>query len=76
MPQFTEIAVASGRSSPKPAPSKIWHLNEPPFDGFKPVDAHGYANSSSSTAIVVDFGKLTPAMHGCKMAVIFLYQLT
>ena len=53
------VAVNSGRNSPKPAPAKIWTLNEPPFEGFKPVDPQGYAKSSMDSAIVVDFGTLS-----------------
>jgi actin-related protein 5 len=57
MPQFVDTAVNSGRNSPKPAPTKIWNLNEPPFEGFKPIDGDGYKKGSSGSAIVVDFGE-------------------
>jgi actin-related protein 5 len=47
---------ASGRNSPRPAPAKLWTVNEPPFKGYKPVDAEGYARSNHETAIVIDNG--------------------
>ncbi|QDS75576.1 hypothetical protein FKW77_006031 [Venturia effusa] len=49
----------SGRNSPKPAPAKIWHLQEPPFEGFKPIDTQGYRQSNDQTAIVIDSGSST-----------------
>jgi actin-related protein 5 len=48
----------SGRNSPKPAPVKIWHLQEPPFEGFKPIDTRGFQQSNNQTAIVIDNGEL------------------
>ncbi|KAK3079117.1 hypothetical protein LTS18_005700, partial [Coniosporium uncinatum] len=49
-------AAASGRSSPKPPPTHISHLSEPPFEGFRPIDASGYQSSTRDTAIVIDDG--------------------
>jgi actin-related protein 5 len=46
----------SGRNSPKPAPTKLWTVNEPPFEGYKPRDTEGYARSNHETAIVIDNG--------------------
>lgn len=51
-----ETPLASGRNSPKGAPKKIWNLNEPPFEGVKPIDASGYQKSDSDAAIVIDNG--------------------
>ncbi|KAF2814419.1 actin-related protein, ARP5 class [Mytilinidion resinicola] len=48
----------SGRNSPK-APSKIWTVADPPFQGFRPIDRDGFRRSSSSTAIVIDNGSST-----------------
>jgi hypothetical protein len=48
--------MASGRNSPKPPPAKLWTVNEPPFEGYKPVDTQGYARSNHETAIVIDNG--------------------
>jgi actin-related protein 5 len=42
--------------APKPAPKKLWTVNEPPFEGYKPVDTEGYARSNNETAIVIDNG--------------------
>ncbi|KAF2019687.1 actin-like ATPase domain-containing protein [Aaosphaeria arxii CBS 175.79] len=58
-PGATIEVPPSGRNSPKPAPTKIWSVNEPPFEGFKPVDHEGYARSSGDTAIVIDNGSST-----------------
>ncbi|KAF2432855.1 actin-like ATPase domain-containing protein [Tothia fuscella] len=57
---FVDPPIAnSGRNSPKPEPTKIWTLREPPFEGFKPIDTEGYAKSNPSTAIVIDNGSST-----------------
>jgi hypothetical protein len=56
MPAAKDAAVNSGRNSPKPAPTRIWTLNEPPFEGFKPIDTDGFRRSDKNTAIVVDMG--------------------
>ncbi len=50
----------SGRNSPKPPPSRIWALNEPPFEGIKPVDRDGYQRSNRNTALVIDMGPYPP----------------
>jgi actin-related protein 5 len=57
MPSAIDI---SGRNSPKPAPAKIWHLQEPPFEGFKPINTQGYQQSNGHTAIVIDSGNSIP----------------
>ncbi|KAF1812918.1 actin-like ATPase domain-containing protein [Eremomyces bilateralis CBS 781.70] len=46
----------SRRNSPPPAPSQLWSLSEPPFEGFKPVDHEGFKRSTPETAIVIDNG--------------------
>lgn len=51
-----DAPMASGRNSPKPAPARLYTVNEPPFEGFKPVDSEGYARSNHETAIVIDNG--------------------
>jgi hypothetical protein len=64
MPAARDPNVNSGRNSPKPPPAKIYGLNEPPFEGFKPVDADGFKKSDRGTAIVVDMGKSShPTQH-------------
>jgi actin-related protein 5 len=52
----TDIVPPSGRNSPKPPPAKIWSVNEPPFEGFKPIDREGFSRSNGETAIVIDNG--------------------
>ncbi|KAF1999615.1 actin-like ATPase domain-containing protein [Amniculicola lignicola CBS 123094] len=54
-PSIAEVPP-SGRNSPKPQPTKIWSVNEPPFEGFRPIDTQGYAQSSRETAIIIDNG--------------------
>ncbi|KAF1983698.1 actin-like ATPase domain-containing protein [Aulographum hederae CBS 113979] len=54
-----DITAESGRNSPKPAPSKIWYLSDPPFEGFKPINSEGFRKSNSQTAIVIDNGAST-----------------
>jgi len=51
-----DIPLPSGRNSPKPPPTKLWSVSEPPFEGFKPIDTEGYMHSTSETAIVIDNG--------------------
>ncbi|KAH4000216.1 hypothetical protein HBI70_026470 [Parastagonospora nodorum] len=46
----------SGRNSPKPAPTKLWTVNEPPFEGYRPIDTEGWSRSNQETAIVIDNG--------------------
>ncbi|KAH8732178.1 hypothetical protein GQ44DRAFT_669241, partial [Phaeosphaeriaceae sp. PMI808] len=53
---INDAPSASGRNSPKPPPVKLWTVNEPPFEGFRPVDTEGYAHSNHDTAIVIDNG--------------------
>ncbi len=54
-----DAPIASGRNSPKPLPTKLWSVKEPPFEGFRPVDTEGYARSTHDTAIVIDNGTTT-----------------
>jgi actin-related protein 5 len=51
-----DAPMTSGRHSPKPAPTKLWSVSEPPFEGYRPVDTEGYARSNHETAIVIDNG--------------------
>jgi actin-related protein 5 len=53
---ISDAPLGSGRNSPKPAPTKLWTVSEPPFEGFRPVDTEGYARSNHETAIVIDNG--------------------
>ncbi|ORY14780.1 hypothetical protein BCR34DRAFT_533814 [Clohesyomyces aquaticus] len=55
-PSATSDVPPSSRNSPKPAPARIWSVNDPPFEGFKPIDTEGYAQSNKNTAIVIDNG--------------------
>ncbi|KAF2761207.1 actin-like ATPase domain-containing protein [Pseudovirgaria hyperparasitica] len=56
-PSFAnDVPAGSGRNSPKPEPTKLWGVSEPPFEGFKPIDTEGYKRSNSSTAIIIDNG--------------------
>ena len=55
-----DMALPSTRNSPKPPPTKIWSVSEPPFEGFKPIDTEGFARSNRETAIVIDNGSFTP----------------
>ncbi|KAF2795249.1 actin-like ATPase domain-containing protein [Melanomma pulvis-pyrius CBS 109.77] len=52
----TEAPPPSGRNSPKSPPAKIWSVNDPPFEGFRPIDTQGWAQSNRETAIVIDNG--------------------
>ncbi|KAF2687129.1 actin-like ATPase domain-containing protein [Lentithecium fluviatile CBS 122367] len=54
-----DIVPPSSRNSPKPPPTKIWSVNEPPFEGFKSIDNEGFARSNRETAIVIDNGSST-----------------
>ncbi|KAF2654511.1 actin-like ATPase domain-containing protein [Lophiostoma macrostomum CBS 122681] len=51
-----DMSSPSGRNSPKLVPAKIWSVNDPPFEGVKPIDTEGYARSNRDTAIVIDNG--------------------
>jgi actin-related protein 5 len=53
---INDAPLTLGRNSPKPAPAKLWTVNEPPFEGYKPVDTEGWARSNHETAIVIDNG--------------------
>lgn len=50
----------SGRNSPKPAPVKLWSVNDPPFEGFRSIDTEGYEQSNPGTAIIIDNGASRP----------------
>ncbi|KAF2473041.1 actin-like ATPase domain-containing protein [Lindgomyces ingoldianus] len=54
-PSATTDVLPSSCNSPKPPP-RIWRVNDPPFEGFKPIDTEGYARSNRETAIVIDNG--------------------
>ncbi|KAF2712374.1 actin-like ATPase domain-containing protein [Pleomassaria siparia CBS 279.74] len=54
-----ETPLQSSRNSPKPPPARIWSVNDPPFEGYRPVDTQGYAQSNRETAIVIDNGSST-----------------
>jgi actin-related protein 5 len=51
-----DAPMAFGRKSP---PAKLYTVNEPPFEGYKPINAEGYARSNHDTAIVIDNGILS-----------------
>jgi hypothetical protein len=51
-----DVPMASGRNSPRAAPTKLYSVSEPPFEGYRPVDTEGYARSNHETAIVIDNG--------------------
>lgn len=51
-----DAPMAFGRNSPKPPPARLYTVNEPPFEGFRPINAEGYARSNHETAIVIDNG--------------------
>lgn len=60
---INDAPVASGRNSPKPPPTRIWNVSEPPFEGFRPVENEGYARSNHETAIIIDNGTHTSCEH-------------
>ena len=41
-----------------PGPPKIWSIKDPTFEGIRPVDTQGYAQSNAETAIVIDNGNV------------------
>ncbi|GAB7349891.1 hypothetical protein MBLNU459_g0583t1 [Dothideomycetes sp. NU459] len=49
----------SGRNSPKPPPRRIYHVSEPPYEGYHAIDQSAYRNSSADSAIVIDNGSST-----------------
>lgn len=55
-PSATTDAPPTSRNSPKPPPTRIWTVNDPPFEGYRPVDSQGWAQSNRETAIVIDNG--------------------
>ncbi|KXT10889.1 hypothetical protein AC579_9864 [Pseudocercospora musae] len=57
MPHFTvPIETQSGRNSPKPPPSIIYNISDPPYHGQLEADAAYYRQTSPDTAIVIDNG--------------------
>ncbi|KAL1584975.1 hypothetical protein WHR41_06110 [Cladosporium halotolerans] len=57
MPHYTvPITTPSGRNTPKPPPTNITGLSDPPYRGQLPTDTTEYKQSSSDTAIVIDNG--------------------
>ncbi|KXT00025.1 hypothetical protein AC578_4844 [Pseudocercospora eumusae] len=57
MPHFTvPIETQSGRNSPKPPPSTIYNISDPPYHGQLEADAAYYRQTSPDTAIVIDNG--------------------
>ena len=49
---------SSNRGSPKPPP-QVWYASDPPFKGYTPAPSDGWAQSTPSTAIVIDNGMHT-----------------
>ncbi|KAK4542564.1 hypothetical protein LTR36_006612 [Oleoguttula mirabilis] len=57
MPHFTRpIHTQSGRNSPKPPPTHIYNISEPPYQGQLPTNTDTYRRSTPNTAIVIDNG--------------------
>lgn len=57
MPHFTvPIEAQSGRNSPKPPPTHLYTVSEPPYRGQLPTDVDTYRRSSPDTAIIIDNG--------------------
>jgi actin-related protein 5 len=59
----SRLSPTSGRNTPKPPP-KIWQASDPPFKGYQAAPSDGYAQSSASTAIVIDNGTDCPPDSG------------
>ena len=57
MPHYTvPIETQSSRNSPKPPPTRVYNVSEPPYRGQLEPDTSAYRNSSHDTAIVIDNG--------------------
>lgn len=57
MPHYTvPIESQSSRNSPKPPPTRVYNVSEPPYRGQLEPDTSAYRNSSPDTAIVIDNG--------------------
>lgn len=57
MPHYTvSLETQSGRNSPKPQPSHLYSISEPPYHGQLPTDTAAYRASAPDTAIVIDNG--------------------
>ncbi|KAK1049301.1 Nuclear actin-protein involved in chromatin remodeling, partial [Friedmanniomyces endolithicus] len=57
MPHFIlPILPDSTRNPPKPPPTAVYSLSDPPFHGQLPTDTTTYRHSSPTTAIVIDNG--------------------
>jgi len=53
---IADLEEPSGRNSPKPPPRAVYHVSEPPYEGYHEVDQAAYRKSGSSDAIIIDNG--------------------
>jgi len=53
---IADLEAPSGRNSPKPPPRAVYHVSEPPYEGYHEVDEASYRKSSSTDTIVIDNG--------------------
>lgn len=51
--------VQSGRNPSKPPPKQIYHVSEPPYEGYHAIDQSAYRNSAADSTIVIDNGSST-----------------
>lgn len=57
MPHYTvPIDVQSGRNSPKPPPTNVYTVSDPPYRGQLSTDTSTYRSTAPDTAIVIDNG--------------------
>lgn len=57
MPHYTvPIDERSGRNSPKPEPTRLFTVSEPPYQGQLPTSSTAYRSSGPDTAIIIDNG--------------------
>ncbi|GAB7364564.1 hypothetical protein MBLNU230_g5371t1 [Neophaeotheca triangularis] len=58
MPHYTTTVetATSGRNTPPPAPTTLYSVSDPPYQGQLPTDPSGYRSSAPDTAIVIDNG--------------------
>ncbi|GIZ37329.1 hypothetical protein CKM354_000077900 [Cercospora kikuchii] len=57
MPHYTlPVSSSNGRNSPKPPPSTVYTVSEPPYHGQLKTTTDAYRSSSPDTAIVIDNG--------------------
>ncbi|KAF2766470.1 actin-related protein, ARP5 class [Teratosphaeria nubilosa] len=60
MPHFTyTIEAQAGRNEPKPAPTHVSSIADPPYAGQLPTDSSVYETSTADKAIVIDNGSST-----------------